>query len=186
MESSRRWATRANGLTLLRLLMAPLLVWAISAERPGLATLLFWLAVATDVADGWAARRYGEATPLGGVIDHVVDATFVTAGAAALAWRCVLPAALPPLIALAFLQYALDSRHLVAQGLRGSSLGRWNGIAYYVIVAIPIMRDTLAWSWPGPGLVTFLGWALVASTLLSMADRLRLLIAARRASRSTA
>ena len=181
MESSRRWATRANGLTLLRLLMAPLLVWAIMAERSGLAMLLFWLAVATDVADGWAARRYGEATPLGAVIDHAVDATFVTAVSAALAWQCVLPGALPPLIALAFLQYALDSRYLVAQGLRGSPLGRWNGIAYYVIVAIPIIRDTLGWGWPGAGLLRLLGWALVASTLLSMGDRLRLLASARRA-----
>ena len=55
-----------------------------------------------------------------------------------------------------------------------------------MIVAVPIIRDTLAWSWPGPGLVMFLGWALVASTLLSMADRLRLLLAARRSSDSTA
>ena len=184
MESSRRWATRANALTLLRLLAAPALVWAIATGRLGTAHALFWLAVATDFADGWAARRWHEATPLGGLVDHAVDATFVTAGAAALAWQCVLPVALPPLIALAFLQYALDSRYLTAQGLRGSPLGRWNGIAYYVIVAVPIVRDALSLGWPGPGLVTALAWTLVASTLLSMADRLRLLLAARRASDS--
>ena len=186
MESSRRWATRANGLTLLRLLAAPALVWAIATERSGVAHAFFWLAVATDFADGWAARRYGEATRLGGLVDHAVDASFVTAGAAALAWQCVLPAALPPLIALAFLQYALDSRFLVARGLRGSPLGRWNGIAYYGIVAVPIVRDALGLGWPGPGLVTALGWALVVTTLLSMADRLRLLLAVRKASDSPA
>ena len=180
------WVTRANGLTALRLLAAPVLFVAIDAERPALATVVFFVAVATDFADGWVARRYGEATPLGGLVDHAVDATFVTAGAAALACAGALPALLPPLIAVAFLQYALDSRRLAARHLRPRSLGRWNGIAYYVIVAVPIVRDTLGLSWPGAGLVAALGWALVASTLVSMADRLRWLLAARRAPGSPA
>ena len=96
-------------LTLLRLLLAPLLGWAIAFERPELATLVFWLAVGSDVADGWVARRYGEVTRLGGVIDHAVDATFVSVGCLALAHAGVLPLALAPLIVLAFLQYAADS-----------------------------------------------------------------------------
>jgi len=181
MAAPSRWATRANGLTLLRLLTAPALCCAIVAQRPALATLLFALAVATDFADGWVARRYDESSPLGGLVDHAVDATFVTAGSAALAFQCVLPAVLPPLIALAFLQYVIDSRLVGSAGLLGSPLGRWNGIAYYVIVAVPIVRDALGWVWPGAGLVSLLGWALVASTVLSMADRLRRLAAARRA-----
>ena len=175
------WATRANGLTALRLLAAPALFAAIHVERPAFATLVFFLAVATDFADGWVARRYGEVTPLGGLVDHAVDATFVCAGAAALACAGVLPVLLPTLVAVAFLQYALDSRWLAARNLRPSELGRWNGIAYYVIVAVPIVRDALGLGWPGAGLVTALGWALVASTLVSMADRLRWLLSARRA-----
>ena len=81
---------------------------------------------------------------------------------------------------------AVDSRAGPARPLRASWLGRWNGIAYYVIVAVPIVRDALGLGWPGPGLVTLLGWALVGTTLLSMADRLRLLLAARKASDSPA
>ncbi len=185
-SGSPRWTTRANALTLLRLLAVPALVAAIAAGRPLLASAVFFLAVATDFADGWVARRYGEQSPLGGLVDHGVDATFVTAGCAALAWQCVLPAALPPLIALAFLQYSVDSRLLGGRTLRGSPLGRWNGIAYYVIVAVPIVRDALTWSWPSPELVTSLGWALVATTLLSMVDRLRRFAAARRAPGSPA
>jgi hypothetical protein len=108
-----------------------------------------------------------------------VDAAFVTAGAAALGARGVLPPLLAPLIAIAFVQYALDSRLMQASGLRASPLGRWNGIAYYVIVAVPVVRDALGLAWPGPGLVRALGWGLVASTLLSISDRLRLLARAR-------
>jgi phosphatidylglycerophosphate synthase len=170
----RRWLTRANLLTLLRLLSAPALFLAVMDERAGIATAIFFFAVATDVADGWVARRYAESSPLGGLADHSVDAIFVTTGTAALGAADVLPVFLAPLIAAAFTQYMLDSGALAMRGLRPSSLGRYNGIAYYVIVAVPIVRDSLGLAWPPPGLVMGLGWALVVSTLLSMADRLRL------------
>ena len=50
-------------------------------------------------------------------------------------------------------------------------LGRWNGIAYFVLLGIPVVRDGLGIGWPGDVLVLALGWALVASTLASMLDR---------------
>jgi hypothetical protein len=93
----------------------------------------------------------------------------------------VLPVLLPPLIAIAFIQYALDSRWLTARGLHASALGRFNGIAYYVVVAVPIVRDTLGLGWPGPLLVRLLAWGLVATTAASILDRLRLLLRARSA-----
>jgi phosphatidylglycerophosphate synthase len=172
MSGRRGRFGRAAALTALRLLLAPVLYGAVVAERPALALLVFALAVATDVADGWAARRFGEATPAGGLADHAVDAIFVTAGTAALAKLGAVPALLPPLILAAFLQYAVDSGRPGRDALRASFLGRWNGIAYYVIVAVPIVRDALGIGWPGGALLQALGWALVASTVVSMADRL--------------
>src|SRR5262245_7178416 len=165
MDAAGVWSTRANALTLVRLLLAPALAAAVLSDSPGIATALFFFAVGTDLADGWVARRYSEQTPFGGFADHAVDATFVVTGTAALAKVDVLPVLLPWLIAAAFLQYALDSRALSASGLVASRLGRWNGIAYYVIVAVPIVRDALGLAWPGPLLVRALGWMLVASTL---------------------
>ncbi len=177
---ARPCVTRPNAITSVRLLLAPVLVAAIVQDAPALSVLVFAAAVCSDFADGWVARRYGEVSDFGGVFDHAVDATFVAAGAAALAAVGVLPWPLPPLIALAFLQYALDSRVLAERGLRGNPIGRVNGIAYYVVVAVPIVRDALGLGWPGPGLVWALGWALVATTLASMLDRLRMLLGARR------
>ena len=98
----------------------------------------------------------------------------------------MLTVLLPVLIACAFLQYAVDSRLLAARGLRASALGRWNGIGYYVIVGTPVLRDALGLGFPAAGLVLALGWGLVASTGLSMADRLRRLVRARRARGSPA
>lgn len=174
-----RWRTRANGLTGLRFALTPCLGLAILQGEALVATALFSLAVATDFADGWVARRFDEVSTFGGMADHAVDALFVTTGTAALACVGVLPAALSPLIAAAFVQYALDSRLLSSSGLRASPLGRWNGIAYYGIVAVPIVRDSLGLGWPGSSLVRALGWLLVTSTLVSMVDRLRMLLRSR-------
>ena len=87
---SGAWSTRANALTLLRLLAAPPLVVAVRNDAFVPAAALFAIAVATDFADGWVARRYGEVSALGGLVDHAVDATFVTCGTAALASTGVL------------------------------------------------------------------------------------------------
>ena len=76
------------------------------------------------------------------------------------------------MIAAAFLQYAVDSRALAGLPLRASQLGRWNGIAYFVLLGIPVVRDGLGIGWPPAGLVLALGWLLVASTAASMGDRL--------------
>ena len=172
MQARRSWLTRANALTCLRLVAAPALVVAIRADAAWVATAIFAFAVASDVADGIVARRFGEQSGLGRLIDHAADAIFVTAGTAALAHARVLPALLPTLIAASFLQYALDSKIAKASGPRPSTLGRWNGIAYYAIVAIPIVRDALGIDWPGPALVMALGWLLIGSTLVSMGDRM--------------
>jgi len=172
MQARSSLLTRANGLTCIRVAAAPALVVAIQADTAWLALAVFALAVATDVADGIVARHFEEQSGLGRLFDHAADAAFVTAGAAALAHAGVLPPLLPTLIAASFLQYALDAKVAKGAGPRPSHLGRWNGIAYYVIVAIPIVRDALGIGWPAPAWVMVLGWLLVGSTLVSMGDRL--------------
>lgn len=170
-RSSRRWATWANALTALRLAAAPALAFAILAGSAAGACALFALAVATDLLDGRVARRFGEASPFGGLFDHFADATFVAAGLGALAFRGDVPAPLALLVACAFVQYVLDSRALVGRRLRASGLGRANGIAYFVLLGVPVVRDALALGAPGETFVRWLGWLLVATTLASMAER---------------
>jgi len=167
-----RWLTRANALTTLRLVAAPLLALAVTGEEDLAAFVLFWIAVATDLLDGRIARHYGEASALGGLLDHATDAIFVTVGLGAFASRGEVPVVLPWMIAGAFIQYTLDSRALRGRPLRTSQLGRWNGIGYFVLLGVPVVRDGLGLGWPPGALVSFLGWLLVATTALSMADRL--------------
>jgi len=173
MSTIRIRFTRANAITLLRVLLAPVFALAALGGDAAVATAIFWAAVATDVADGRVARRRGEVGEYGRLFDHAADAIFVSSGAAALACVGVLPWLLAPSIALAFAQYAVDSRAAGEREPRASRLGHWNGIAYYVAVATPMIRDTLGFERPGSELVTAFGWLLVASTMVSMASRLR-------------
>jgi phosphatidylglycerophosphate synthase len=169
--SALPWRTWANLLTACRFcLAAPSAVAIVHAAWP-LAALLFALAVATDLADGALARRLGQASPLGGLLDHATDACFVAITLAALAAAGLVPWPLPVLVPLAFLQYALDSRALAGRPLRASRLGRWNGIAYFVIAGGVLLDRLTGVDWAGADLWRALGWVLVASTLLSMLDR---------------
>ena len=151
--------------------MAPLCAWAIVNDDLGMACGSFAIAVTTDLLDGRIARFRGEVSRAGGFFDHASDALFVASGLSAYAALGVVPWLLPPLLALAFVQYALDSRLLSGQRLRSSRVGRLNGVAYFVLLGTPMVREALGLSWPGNGWVFVAGWVLVASTLFSMIDR---------------
>jgi phosphatidylglycerophosphate synthase len=171
--------TIANGLTAVRLLAAPVCAFAILDGAVWMAGGLFALAVATDLADGRIARRRGEVSALGGLLDHTTDATFVSTGLGALAFQGIVPVLLPIGVVLAFLQYVFDSKSLAGQPLRASWLGRWNGIAYFVVLGIPVVRDALGIPWPPNSLVLWIGWTLVATTAASMLNRAQALVRAR-------
>lgn len=165
------WITRSNGLTAIRLVLAPIFHHALVESAWGLACLLFWTAVATDWLDGRVARARGESTAFGGLLDHASDATFVSLGLLALARIDRIPIWLPLLVVLAFVQYVLDSRALEGRRLRASALGRWNGILYFVPPGLLAMREALGLGAPSDDAIRLLGWLLILTTLASMADR---------------
>ncbi len=176
-----------NALTTIRLGAGPLFFCALVNARAAqaqpavvgvdfgsastIAAGLFWLAVATDFADGRLARARGEATVFGGLLDHASDASFVCFGLVALAMQDIVPLLLPVLVGSAFLQYVVDSRSLSGQRLRASSLGRWNGILYFFPPGIVATRDALGLADPPDAWIGAIGWLLVISTLASMLDR---------------
>jgi CDP-diacylglycerol--glycerol-3-phosphate 3-phosphatidyltransferase len=165
----------ANLLSVSRLVVALPFAWLVLGSH-AFASALFALAVLSDLLDGPIARRRGSASPRGRLLDHGADFAFVCAGLTAAALRGAVPLLLPCAIALAFAQYALDSYFLHREpGLRMSWIGRWNGVLYFV----PLGGVCLgALGVPGLESATrALAWLLIASTAVSVADRL---LAARR------
>src|SRR5581483_2949400 len=164
----------ANALTTIRLLLVLPFAFLMAQgdRRSAIFALLAWLlALISDVLDGPIARRRGSVTAWSGTFDHTTDFLFVTSGLFAGAVRGAFPWILPVLITAAFAQYVIDSywihRHTK---LRGSKLGRYNGIAYFVPSCMDILiRMGLRFLAP---LLTILIWLLVLSTLISMSQRL--------------
>jgi phosphatidylglycerophosphate synthase len=160
----------ANLLSGLRLALA--LPFALLMLRASpLSSVLFCIAISTDLLDGLVARRTRGETPLGRVLDHVADVTFVEAGLLAAAQRGLVPIVLPIVVGFAFAQYVIDSRfQLLRTGLRMNSLGRTNGILYFFPLGGVLLVD-LGMGWlVAP--IGWLAWALVLSTAASMLDRL--------------
>jgi phosphatidylglycerophosphate synthase len=168
--------TWANLLTLIRLALVPLCAFAIVAGDWHRAAVTFAVAVGTDLLDGPVARRLGQSTPFGGLFDHATDATFVATVLGACAVIGIIPWLLPLCVAAAFLQYMIDSlatgsRPLAGRTLRASALGRWNGIAYFVLAGFVIGTHALLPQWPLRAVWAIVAWLLIASTLVSMVDR---------------
>lgn len=164
------WKTWANLLTTLRLLILLPTVAAIMLQSWFIASVLFTMAVATDVYDGKLARKLNQTSPFGGLFDHATDAAYVTFCCAAIAELGLINPLLQWMIAAAFIQYVLDSKALAGVTLRMSAIGKSNGIAYYALTGTVIGTQLLGWAFLQT-LTGYAAWALVATTAVSMFDR---------------
>ena len=173
-----RFLSLPNVLSLSRIPIGLCLALAVLYNAWLLAACFLWIAIATDLLDGQLARRTQAASPMGTMLDHGSDAAFVTLALGALAAQGWAPWALPIIIPAAFIQYALDSGALQGKPLRASALGRYNGIAYFVMAGFPIMQQALGLTVVDFAHLYYLGWGLVITTAISMADRLATLLSA--------
>lgn len=73
MVSMPAWLNLPNSITFSRLLLTPIVIWAILAGHPRTAVALFIAAGITDILDGAAARRLKRDTPAGAYFDPIAD-----------------------------------------------------------------------------------------------------------------
>src|SRR5678815_1697639 len=71
-------ATTANQLTILRIVFVPLFIILLVYNELGWAFSTFVLAGITDVLDGIIARRFGQKTSIGAVLDPLADKLLMT------------------------------------------------------------------------------------------------------------
>lgn len=126
--------------TVLRAVMVPAVVLALLDRRLLLASALYLAAGLTDVADGWIARRTGQVTRLGAILDPVVDIVFNAAVLMGLAAAALLP---PWVLVAGLVRYGLlvvggASLWVFAGPLRiqPTGFGRMTGVGMSVLVAL--------------------------------------------------
>ena len=165
-----------NSMTVSRIFCVPLLVWLLSASFPArghaqeiIASGLFIAASITDGLDGYFARRRGQITTMGMLLDPLADKLLITAG-----YICLVtfsPDAVKPWIAVLVI-----GREFLVSGLRAiaanegftidaSDLGKLKTVIQIVSVVAAILDH--GWhEWViGPGD----GWFIVPVHVIALA-----------------
>jgi CDP-diacylglycerol--glycerol-3-phosphate 3-phosphatidyltransferase len=159
-----------NALTLVRILLVPVLIVALTGEVPGgsaVAAAVFALAALTDGLDGYIARSRQSVTTFGKVMDPVADKLMIAAALISL----VSLNKLAPWVAMVIIarEFAVSGLRIAAgqQGvvIPASGLGKLKTIvqvaAVLALIAAPDYKD--AW-------VQALVYAMVLITVVSGAD----------------
>lgn len=158
--ASSRVATLPNLISAIRILLIPLFVGLIvDPDTTTAGLILFGVVVATDWVDGLVARRTGQVSELGKVLDPVADRLAIAAGLVALAIRGVFPWWAATLILIRDAAALIVGAALVWRSHVRVEV-RWIGkiATFSLMTAIPFV------SWGALGLplaeaATVIGWA---------------------------
>jgi CDP-diacylglycerol---glycerol-3-phosphate 3-phosphatidyltransferase len=107
-----------NALTLTRIFLVPFLVVVLLTKFDGreiVGLLIFLTAVTTDFLDGWLARRRGEITTLGTLLDPIADKLLISAAFISLVELGLAPA---------WMVVVVIGREFAVSGLRSIASGR--------------------------------------------------------------
>lgn len=80
-----------NALSALRLALVPVFFWLIVQHHDGWALVVLAVSGITDYLDGNLARRWGQVSRVGQLLDPVADRLYILATLIGLAWRDVVP-----------------------------------------------------------------------------------------------
>jgi cardiolipin synthase len=130
-----------NLITLARILLVPVVVWAITSGEMRFAFLLFLAAGVSDAVDGFLAKRFGMATELGAYLDPLADKAMIVSIYVALGiaeaiprWLVILVVSRDIMIVGAVMLAWLIDKPLVLKPLLVSKLNTVAQIALALVV----------------------------------------------------
>jgi cardiolipin synthase len=160
-----------NLITLGRILLVPVLVWAITAGEMRIAFFLFLAAGISDAVDGFLAKRFGMATELGAYLDPLADKAMLVSIYIALGiteavprWLVILVVSRDIMIVSAVILSWLVDKPVPLKPLMVSKL---NTVAQ-IVLALVVMA-ALAFNFDAHIAVLVLTALVAALTLLSVA-----------------
>ena len=139
-----------NSLTIARIFFVPLLVAVLVQDKIGLrcngsiitndtvALMIFWVAAATDLMDGYLARRWQQVTTIGTLLDPIADKLLVSAALIALVQRRVVPGWL--VVLLVGREFAVSGLRSIAAAegytIEASELGKTKTFSQVVAISL--------------------------------------------------
>jgi CDP-diacylglycerol---glycerol-3-phosphate 3-phosphatidyltransferase len=142
-----------NSLTIARIFFVPLLVGALVAEgisiRPfgviitneWLALAIFLIAAATDLLDGYLARRWGQVTTIGTLLDPIADKLLISAALISLVQVHAVPAWM--VILIVGREFAISGLRSIAAAegytIRASDLGKTKMVAQVTAISFLLL-----------------------------------------------
>jgi CDP-diacylglycerol--glycerol-3-phosphate 3-phosphatidyltransferase len=131
-----------NALTLLRIFLVPFLVVVLLTRFDGreiVGLLIFLVAISTDFFDGWIARRRGQVTTLGTLLDPIADKLLITGALISLVELGLAPAWM--VVIVVGREFAVSGLRAIAsaQGAVISASGWGKAKMFSQIVAVSLL-----------------------------------------------
>jgi cardiolipin synthase len=142
MSSASWWrlnATLPNAITLVRIALIVVFVVLLARREDAWAIAALAIAGASDFLDGYLARRLGQTSPLGRVLDPAADRLLTVAVVVGLAWRDIVPWWLVVVLLARDLVMGVALMSLVGRGLPTpivTFLGKSATAALYVFLPL--------------------------------------------------
>jgi CDP-diacylglycerol--glycerol-3-phosphate 3-phosphatidyltransferase len=148
-----------NTLTIVRIFFVPLLVAVLVQDRiihpwngavitnDVVALIIFWVAAATDLLDGYLARRWGQVTTIGTLLDPIADKLLVSAALISLVQVRVVPGWL--VVLLVGREFAVSGLRSIAavEGyiIKANELGKTK--TFWQVLAISLLMISMHHPW---------------------------------------
>ena len=160
-----------NLITLLRLLLAPVVIWLLLERQSSAALALFILAGITDALDGMLAKRLGQVTELGTYLDPIADKVllvgiFITLGVMGglPAWLVLLVVSRDMLIVGGvLLLYTMDFKI----EMHPLMISKINTVAQIILIALVLGHEGVAQTQIVAVLITYAIWLVALTTAAS-------------------
>jgi len=151
-----------NSLTIARIFFVPLLVAVVVQERVSLswhgavlsndviALFIFWIAAATDLLDGYFARRWKQVTTIGTLLDPIADKLLVSAALISLVQIRAVPGWV--VVLLVGREFAVSGLRSIAAAegytISASELGKTKTFSQVVAISLLIIGIRRPWATP--------------------------------------
>ena len=162
-----------NALTLVRIFAVPLLVAVLlTKEHMLIAVLIFLAASLTDLLDGYVARKTGQITTLGALLDPLADKLLISSAFISLVPHQIVPAWM--VVIIVGREFAVNGLRSIAstQGftISASELGKIKMVAQVAAITLLILGHEIPFLQPIGRLAL---WAVVVFAAASAVDYFR-------------